>query len=194
MYIQHLWVTWLPGTASNWSWAVNKLTITLQASVVVIVKFIRTQFLVTVWLLSLKELFHSAKWKHAECTTFFESQDWSYYCPVFLYQPVMPDEVNDRVNFLSHNQQELITFANHHSNPIGDHNPDISARTQQCHQWWIEQCKHPMRVHNIKLPGVDLGDDNNDPLNAIFETQGNYQARIQHEWAQYCQAWTSTIN
>ena len=107
---------------------------TTSFCLVVIVKFIRTQFLVTVWLLALKELFHSAKWKHAECTTFFESQDWSYYCPVFLYQPVMPDEVNDRVNFLSHNQQELITFANHHSNPIGDHNPDILARTQQCHQ------------------------------------------------------------
>jgi hypothetical protein len=91
----------------------------------------------------------------------------------------MPDEVIARVNFLGKDQPELITFADRHGNPIGDHDPDIPGVPGY----------HPAADHGdddanipgvpadyVELPGVDLGDDDDDQaLPDIFEVDNDDQ-------------------
>ena len=68
----------------------------------------------------------------------------------------MPDEVIERVNHLSRDQPELITFADRHGNPIGDQDPDITDDGD-------EDANIPgVLANDGELPGVDAGEDNED--------------------------------
>jgi hypothetical protein len=88
----------------------------------------------------------------------------------------MPDKVIEQVNFLGQNQPELITFANCHGYPIGDHDPNIPQLPE--HNAAADNGDGDDNIpgvpaDNVKLPGVDQGDDNQLP--DIFEVGNNDQ-------------------